>query len=391
MNANSTVQSLVTSLGMHLIDTFQKGYSTDTNLMFSPLSIFSALFMFMYASLDTSPAAQELVQSFGLEKPRDKKNIHVYTLFFKNFFYDLIDKYDEVPTSSNQIKANLILANSLWGTNMKKGFRNLARRELLCDTFDEVPTPTGIETWLRNATKGNIDDIVSRDMVFKENDLFLTSTLYFTGAWETPFDPAKNTVQTFNIPGNQFISATMMNQVKQSHPYYENSKYQLLDLTYTDDRFTASLVLPREILTFQEFYRLMTPSDWTNILKENRRNYLVNVTIPKFDIESHINLGPYLEKINVTSIFKPNTVFPYLSAKPKNLVQYIHKTHVEVAEFGSKTVVPPRFSFLSYFTNPFLRYRVRSFHCDRPFLFVLKTKISGVPLFVTYITNPATI
>ncbi|ORX88876.1 hypothetical protein K493DRAFT_341021 [Basidiobolus meristosporus CBS 931.73] len=337
MNANSTVQELVTSLGMNMLGSFQQDHAVDTNLMFSPFSIFSALFMFMYASYDKSQAVQELLQLFGLYKPKDKQNIHVYTLFFKTYFYDLIDKFDEVPVSANQTKADLILANSLWGRDIKKSFSNLVRRELLCDTFNQVPSPHGVETWLRKTTGGKLTGIIQKDATFRKDDLLLTSTLHFAAGWANPFLPGNRKVERFNAPNGKFFNSIMMSQVDQTYPYYENNKYQLLDMDFDDQRFTATFILPKSTMALHEFHQMMSPWDWSNALKKNRWRHRINVNIPKFKLDARLNLRPYLERAKVTTIFNPATVFPYLSSKPKTLPAYLHQAHMEIIERGMAT------------------------------------------------------
>lgn len=87
-------------------------------------------------------------------------------------------------------------------------------------------------------------------------------------------------------------------------------------------------------------------------LFENQHKTLVNLWLPKFKIESTINVNDVLEKLGMTDMFTNDADFTGITEKPKLKVsKVIQKAFIEVNEKGSEAAAVTGKIFSLIFCN----------------------------------------
>jgi len=118
------------------------------------------------------------------------------------------------------------------------------------------------------------------------------------------------------------------------------------------------------------------------------------LTLPKFRIETKARLSAWLNKVGVTEIFDPSKadlggMATHASAEqtePLSIGQIFHRTFIRVDETGTEaaaaTAVIGCTAALGRPPKPVV------FTADHPFLFLIRTRKTGLTLFMGRVTDP---
>ncbi|ORX89266.1 hypothetical protein K493DRAFT_410538 [Basidiobolus meristosporus CBS 931.73] len=281
MVVNATIGALVSSVGRNLADSLTHSVSPTANVLFSPLSIFAALFMLLFGTAERSQSQSELLRFFG-SPDTHSSSLPNLAESFHNFFQPLMGDHEGVGPSEDH-NATFLLANSLWGEAFKQSYVDLNREKLFASVFSQTPTATKVNQWVAKNTKNHITGILPPGFRLDPQSLLLVNTVFFHGMWKNEFKASRTTSEEFQVLSGAPIKVKMMNSFRERWAYSESEKYQVLDMPYTDDRFVATVVLPREVQSFASFTHSLSEEDWTDILEgdsasKRMKNFLAENT-----------------------------------------------------------------------------------------------------------------
>ena len=148
-------------------------------------------------------------------------------------------------------------------------------------------------------------------------------------------------------------------------------------------------VLPDENITPEELLQQKSISEFYSwdILDDNVKRAIVNLSVPKFDVNSKIDLSDSLKKLGVTDVFSPKSAdFSPLAQNSKGIAitQATHGSRVRIDEEGCEAVAYTVMLGAGSAPPP---PEIIDFKLDRPFIFVI-TSEQGLPLFVGIVNQP---
>ncbi|CAG9575761.1 unnamed protein product [Danaus chrysippus] len=236
-----------------------------------------------------------------------------------------------------------------------------------------------INKWVENQTNSKIKDLISADSLNDDTRLVLVNAIYFKGTWKKQFDPANTMDQPFFITSSETVDVPMM--YKEDNYYYGESRAlnaQLLRLGYVGKEASMLIVLPNEVEGLNGV--LSKLAEGHDLLKEldDMHNIKVQVTIPKFKIETEIDLAELLPKLGIKSIFnQSDNGLTKILNKPEGLFvsKAVQKAFIEVNEEGAEAAAASGMVMMMR-CAPMPPVR---FDANKPFLFVLMD--SGTPIF----------
>lgn len=244
-----------------------------------------------------------------------------------------------------------------------------------------------LQTWLNNNTGGLLKDQVANAAFPPEAVMTLASTVYLQSKWADQFNPARNTDEIFHAPSGD-REATFMNKKELQTSYYWGSSYGAVTLNLQNGS-RMWLILPDEdksvddVLTEGQFWELLMPSEKE---PENRKYMMVNLSMPKFDINSSCDLKAMLTGMGVTDIFDlQKSDFTAITSDSPIVIGAVNQAaRVVVDEDGVKAA--------SYIEIPgagaaMPPEEIIDFVLDRPFLFII-ADYSGIPLFTGVVNEP---
>jgi serpin B len=239
-----------------------------------------------------------------------------------------------------------------------------------------------INHWVKDATDGRITEIIDvADIANGPINFAITNAVFFRGLWEKPFDRKRTIRAPFHSAGKTF-DVLMMRSEAQEFPVGESDDVEILELPYRGGLMSALILLPPDSLGALE--RLETSlsveklSQYRKALSRNE----VKVELPRFEIESDFRLEGALQGLGMTRAFVPTADFSKLG-RPEWRVTYVRqKTLLKVDEEGTEAAAASAMGMFGGVKKKHL------FRADRPFLFLIEEKSTGLILFVARVTDP---
>lgn len=359
-----------------LTDFFAQGseifLSDSENSIWSPINAFMGLCM--VAELAEGESRQQILELFGAQ---DLQALRTYATNIWEFCY-------------HDGKEICTLANSLWLDDDvsydQQAMDDLAYyyyASVYRGTMGSKALNTAVAEWLDQNT-GGLLKVSTKDIDLPASTIFaLYSTVYLQGTWVDEFNKANNTDGIFyGYAGESTV--TYMNDALREADYYWGEHCSAVTLSLKNGT-TMWFILPDEGYTTADVlaegeYMQMICGDW-----ENYGNYLVNFSVPKFDISYRLDLADGLREMGVTDVFDGKKAdfsgitdtAAYLSAANQSVRVVIDEEGVKAAAYielpAPGASAPPS--------------QIIDFVLDRPFVFVISGN-ADIPLFVGTVNQP---
>ncbi|XP_030028030.1 antichymotrypsin-2 isoform X2 [Manduca sexta] len=246
-----------------------------------------------------------------------------------------------------------------------------------------------INKWVENKTNEKIKDLLSSDSFNADTRLVLVNALYFKGNWKTQFDAMNTIEQPFHIDAQTSVNIPMMFQ-EEKFKYGESSdlQAQLLEMKYEGGDASMVIVLPNEIDGLDGVMQKL--ADGYDLMSEVEKMFStkVKVTLPKFKIETEIDLMEVLPQLGIKAIFGhgDSGLSKILNTgEPLYVSKAVQKAYIEVNEEGAEAAAATAMSF-AFCSAIIGEETVPYFTADHPFIAAII--IAGTPFFIaTYRNN----
>ena len=225
-----------------------------------------------------------------------------------------------------------------------------------------------INSDINTATNGKIPELL--DDLSDDTVVVLANALYFKGFWKNQFDKQHTRPEKFNTNSGQQIDVQMMYQSKK-HPfgYSPHLKAKAIELNYENTNAVMIVLLPDTESSLKQMKDKLNVQT-INDLVLSLRNIKVDLSLPRFKIESKYDLIPSMKRSGITDIFDQKADFSGLSQRRGLRVsQVLQKAIIEVNEEGTEAAAATAVGIM-------LMCAVinEEFRADRPFMYLLVTK-----------------
>ncbi|XP_063832687.1 antichymotrypsin-2-like isoform X4 [Ostrinia nubilalis] len=240
-----------------------------------------------------------------------------------------------------------------------------------------------INKWVEDKTNNRIKDLISEDDLNRYTRLVLVNAIYFKGTWSKKFDPMHTMDKPFHVNATTTIQVPMM--YKEDNFRYGESEAlnaQLLEMSYVGGEASMLIVLPREVEGLDGVLKKLAGGfDLLGEVERKMFSTKVQVTMPKFKIETEIDLNTLLFKLGIKSIFNskgPSGLTKVLNCdEPLYVSKAVQKAFIEVNEEGAEAAAATAMSIAMFCA---IIEPVTEFVADRPFLVTIF--VDGAPYFV---------
>jgi serpin B len=341
--------------------------SGETNVFISPLSVSIALGMAWNGAVGQTKTEMEIAMKMNGMSVDDI-----------NSYYKIMQS--TLPGIDPTTK--LSIANSLWyrtGFAVKPAYLKVNTdyfgayvKEL---DFTKSWAVDTINNWCSTKTNKMIPKVINSipaDIV-----MYLINAEYFKGIWCKKFDKSQTTVDNFtNELGNK-ISVSMMNQ-KDTFAYNSDNYAQYLDMPYGNKAFSMTVILPTDGKTTSDVLNYLTADKWSSTIS-SMSTKKVEVHMPRFNTKNDFDLIPPLKSMGMKLAFSDLANFTNIADAQLYISSIHHITNIEVTEDGTEAaaVTIIGVGLTSMPINPDPIFRV-----NKPFLFVIREKSTGVILFM---------
>ncbi len=357
------------------ITEFLSGHG-ENNAVYSPLNVYFALVML--AEITDGNSRQQILDLLGSDSIEALRT-QAYSIWNANYM-------DEGTVKS-------ILASSIWldeAFSFKEDTLNILKEYYYASSFKgDLGTEDSnfaLRSWINEQT-GGLADRLSDIELDPSTVMAIVTTIYFSARWSSEFNNKKNTNETFHSPVGD-IECDFMNE-KESGYYYWGKKFGAVEKELKNsgsmwfilpDKGVSidSLLSDGEMLSFV----LSSKSEWRN----RSKSVDINLSVPKFEVQSDMDLIEGLKNLGITDCFDPNVVDDYSPITDTEI--YLNKAqHGAGVKIDEEGIIASAFTILGFKYGGGFEEETIDFVLDRPFIFVI-TGNDGLPLFVGVVNQP---
>jgi serpin B len=246
-----------------------------------------------------------------------------------------------------------------------------------------------INDWVETVTREKIMDLIKPDMLNANTRLVLVNAIYFKGDWQKKFDPKFTSQEDFHLRDGSTKKVPMMQQTidKAQFAILDSLGATMVELPYKGDRIVMQVLLPEAGGLPQLEEKLRTAGDLLELWDDAKGTEKVKVTLPKFKLEQTIPLTKHLQALGMSDMFDYRKAdFSAIDGTRGLYVStVIQKAFIEVNEEGSEAAAATgAVMMMRSMPSP-----PEAFRADRPFLFFLRDKLTGMLLFQGRVEDPS--
>ncbi len=339
------------------------------NVFVSPLSASMALGMTMNGAHGTTLDAMRATLGF------DTADLQQINAGYKGLI-GLLRGLD--PSTTFQ------LANSIWYRNgfpVRQSFVDVVKDAFSAEVrglnFSDPSSLSVINGWVNSNTQGKIPTIL--DHISPADQMYLMNAIYFKASWRTRFDPALTHPGTFQTSTGSTQTVSMMH--RDPNPAVLNRVFSFphlytAELSYGNEAFGMTIVLPERGFSVDSIAAALTTTQWNDIvgMLDGSMGIVLGVTLPKFSVTYDRTLNDDLAALGMGIAFSGDADFSALTSSPVSISYVKQKAFVDVNESGTEAAAVTNVA-LAASTPP-------SLDVDRPFIFVIRDRLSGTILFM---------
>ena len=252
--------------------------------------------------------------------------------------------------------------------------------------LDFCKDPSGsaafINRWVEEKTRSRIRDLVSPDSVNCYTAVILTNAVYFKGKWLDEFDKEATRDEPFYLANGTTKTIPLMSRTG-NYDYAETETAQILKLPYKGNAFSMVIVLPKAKKSLADIQKDL---DDVNKRLASLSRSEVEVYIPRFKLETRMELNLPLQGLGINEAFSQSADFSGIADKPLFISEVIQKAYVDVNEEGTEAAAATEINMTmsASIVPPWSIV----FRADHPFLFFIRHNASGVIVFMGRFSEP---
>ncbi|CAH0556515.1 unnamed protein product [Brassicogethes aeneus] len=351
-------------------------FMPNENLFFSPYSTYHALLLTYFMAGKQTENYLKKVLKLDLHEKEEKLDIfNAYKL--DKFLTQLMAK--DAPfefTNANKI----YVADNI---PIRECMKSLFHEELEEIAFNQDPEGARkyINNWVENSTHNMIKDLMPPGTIDQSTNLVLVNAAYFKGIWENKFNPNLTKKEVFYVSPSKQIMVDMMHvEGLFGHDVSEKLGAHILELPYQGNNISMYILLPpfTKDNSIEATLKNLTIENFMSVINsETLVPKTVKVALPKFSLETTVELVPILESLGVGNLFRDNSDFSSLTTKKITVAEGVHKARIDINEIGSQAAAAT--AIFSWRMGD--EDEVLQFICNSPFIYFIYNKKSHTVLF----------
>ncbi len=283
-----------------------------------------------------------------------------------------------LPNAGGNVKMNF--ATSIWYNDkysLQPDFARVASDVFSSDIykrdFSNGNVSDEINAWASEKTDGMITDVKCHPEI-----IAILSALYFKGMWSVPFDE-KNTVKTIfhSLKGD---TETDMMRNRLLAAYHETTDAQLIKLDFGKSFYTI-VVLPKENENIDDFIAEKLSKHWNDIKAADKLYPSeIDLSFPKFQIQPEgMELNEILSTLDLRDI---SANFLQETSSECQLKEFATVRFDEQGAEAASVI-----TLVDGAAGPDTPINPIEMTVDRPFLFFISERNSGLCLFAGKVVN----
>lgn len=341
---------------------------TGASQIISPLSITYSLGMLNNGA--AGQTQQEILQVLGFN---DVTAQNEFCLKMQNEFLisGLVD-------DTKALLSNTIFVNQGLGWQLQDGFINKAKGYYFAlpenRDFNDGKTLGAINQWASDHTDGMIQEVLNENEFDPFAASYLLNALYFKGLWSDPFNIYMTGEDIFE-GGN---TVPMMQKIWDNLKYAENELYQMVWLPYGNKTYQMEIILPHEGKTLDEVVEHLNGTNW----QLEGQSAKVSVKLPRFETSTEIDLRDIMSTLGMPSVFSCEEADLSNLCMDNNGENLFISNMKQVAKIKLNEQGTVAVAVTVHWTTGSDGSKPIEFYANRPFLYVISERSTGIILFI---------
>ncbi len=365
-----------TEFGLSLFRSVNALSARDSSLALSPISASLALGMLMNGAEGETLDQVRRTIGFG-DRPVSQVNAAYKALI------PLLSTLDP--------SVKMTFANAAWfdlsvppSAGFKQSVGDVFGAKVTSLSFGAPSTITTINDWVSAATNAKIKKIVTN---FNGEIVLLVNATYFKGKWRSQFNPSDTRTLPFTVSSARSIQVpTMVTQKGLVRAGVLPDGTAIGELPYGGDAFVMDIVVP-PVGKLESMIDSLTPARWDAMLARLPDSSVsLLIQLPKFRLETSRTLNQGLVALGMSRPFFDAQLAPMFAAPTTGLAvsEVRQKVYVDVNEEGTEAAAVTSIGVVVTSLGP-----PTAFIVDRPFLFVIRDRLTRTILFIGKIVQPS--
>jgi serine protease inhibitor len=301
-----------------------------------------------------------------------------------NSCLSLLDGYNSAGGGVQLKSVNGIWINSAAGCTPCEEFLQINadyyKAAAVASDFADGRTLDDINRFIETNTNGLIPKAISK--LEPTYVMILTNTLYFHGAWASPFQTNSTSDRRFILSDGNTIMTSSMKQTFDSARYLDTDQASGILLPYENGRFAFVGILPDG--NASEYLDTLTADSFRSMLS-SISDQKVELYLPKFEMTGDYKLNDVLMNMGIVSAFT-SADFSAMGQGGLRLSLVRQKTVFKLNEKGTEASAMTEAELTT--AMPVEQPDFIKLDFDRPFLYALMDMETGTPLFLGILENP---
>jgi len=344
----------------------------EGNRAYSPLNVYAALGML--SELTDGETRSQILELAGAAD-REQLADDISGILKANYLDEGITT--SIPANSIWLNSDIDYNANPLNTLAAKYYASSFYGTMGDEKYNEM-----LQGWINDMTGGLLSERISDLRLYPDTIMSLVSTLYFQASWTVKFDPEKTSEAIFHAPAGE-ITCNFMNEEEMNvGNYYKGNIFAVYKKPFSrggEMRF----YLPDEGISVNELFNDKDFLDMLSARELPDEMYMVEASIPKFDVTSALELSDALKSLGMTDAFDMGTAdFSPLTKTKAAITSATQQIRVTVDEEG--VTAASAFQMVGGMGGT---DKSAKFVLDRPFIYEIISD-TDCPLFVGVIENP---
>jgi len=364
----------------HFATNFFKAVASENknnNLISSPLSAHIVLSMAAYGAGGNTATQMRTTLNLPTEDSVGRQG-----------FQSLMNELNNVKNVTLEVANKMYVAKDL---ELKSEFKELTSGPFRSgvdplDTKNPVDATKTINNWVDERTHHKISKILNDGDLTSDTRMLLLNAVYFKGKWANAFNMNNTEKKPFyymeNKEKKQMNVDTMYRHGDYVFGELPDLKAKFVELPYQNADLKMVIIVPDEIDGLSKIEENLEAFNHSYLAK-NGYEREIHLFLPRFKIESTIDLQPTLEKLGMTDMFTDRANFTGITNEPLKVGKVRQKAFIEVNEEGSEAaaVTVAQIKTRKGHRNP------TEMIVDRPFFFVIRDNKNNISLFQGHVSQ----
>lgn len=300
------------------------------------------------------------------------------------FCHKIINEFARIDSTTTMSIANAAIINKR--LNIKGSFIDALKNNYdamaeICN-FNKKSAANKVNAWCAEKTDGMIDNMT--DDIRPDDAAIIANAIYFKGLWKNKFYKDDTKKDKFKAADGTVKEVDMMQKTRWEK-YSENETFSAVSMRYGNGHYSMQIILPKEGKSISDVIETINKKEWKNIV-DNMESGKINMMMPRFSIEYAQELKGMFTDMGADDMFnRKKADMSKLCESNAWISSIIHKAKIEVDEEGTRAAAATGAVTIGAFDIE--KAQTIKFKADRPFLFVITERNTGMICFIGQYTG----